>query len=443
MTTTTHFPLITHSSLDAAVAYRNGSVITARQFLHDTDKVASTLPEKRHILNTCQDRYHFALGFAATLIADCISLMPSSLTAETLRSLQSLAPNYITLDDDEINKHLQADTPLHQHEITKIPQVKASQLAAWVFTSGSTGSPVPHAKRWGSLVKNVRIEGERLGLLDGANHTIIGTVPPQHMYGFESTVLVALQSGNAFDAGRPFYPADIHNAITATPQPRLLVTTPYHLHSLLASEIEVAAVNLIVSATAPLPKELAVEAESRLQSHLLEIYGCTETGQLATRRPAESAEWQLFDGIQLTMEGEKVTASGGHIERPITISDRLEITRHNHFLLHGRSEDMINIAGKRSSLSYLNHQAIAVEGVEDAVFFMPNSKTENPISRLTLFVVAPTLDRRSLMQALRDRIDPVFLPRPIIFVDALPRSKTGKLPQAALMALVEANAGKS
>ncbi len=443
MSTTTHFPLITHSSLDAAVAYRNGSVITARQFLHGAHKVASTLPEKRYILNTCQDRYHFALGFAATLIADCISLMPSSLTTETLRSLQRLAPNYITLDDDDINKRLQADTPPHQQEITKVPQVKAAQLAAWVFTSGSTGSPVPHPKRWGSLVKNVRIEGKRLGLQDGANHTIIGTVPPQHMYGFESTVLVALQSGNAFDAGRPFYPVDIHNTITATPQPRLLVTTPYHLHSLLASEIEVAAVNLIVSATAPLSKELAVEAEGRLQSHLLEIYGCTETGQLATRRPAESAEWQLFDGIQLTMEGDKVTASGGHIDQPITISDRLEITRHNHFLLHGRSEDMINIAGKRSSLSYLNHQAIAVEGVEDAAFFMPNNKTEKQISRLTLFVVAPTLDSRSLMRALRDRIDPVFLPRPIIFIDALPRSKTGKLPQAALIALVEANAEKS
>ena len=29
------------------------------------------------------------------------------------------------------------------------------------------------------------------------------------MYGFESTVLLALQSGNAFSAERPFYPADI------------------------------------------------------------------------------------------------------------------------------------------------------------------------------------------------------------------------------------------
>jgi acyl-coenzyme A synthetase/AMP-(fatty) acid ligase len=36
---------------------------------------------------------------------------------------------------------------------------------------------------------------------------------------------------------------------------------------------------------------------------------------------------------------------------------------------------------------------------------------------------------------LRERIDPVFLPRPLIFVDRLPRNDTGKLPQEALRTL--------
>ena len=59
-------------------------------------------------------------------------------------------------------------------------------------------------------------------LLDGRSHTLIGTVPPQHMYGFESTVLLALVSGNAFSAERPFYPADIAAAVAAAPRPRAL-----------------------------------------------------------------------------------------------------------------------------------------------------------------------------------------------------------------------------
>ena len=55
----------------------------------------------------------------------------------------------------------------------------------------------------------VRDGAAELGLLDGRSHALVGTVPAQHMYGFESTVLVALQTGNAFSAERPFYPADI------------------------------------------------------------------------------------------------------------------------------------------------------------------------------------------------------------------------------------------
>ena len=57
--------------------------------------------------------------------------------------------------------------------------------------------------------------------------------PAQHMYGFESTVLLALLSGNALSAERPFYPADVAAAVRRVPQPRVLVTTPIHLRTLL------------------------------------------------------------------------------------------------------------------------------------------------------------------------------------------------------------------
>ena len=42
---------------------------------------------------------------------------------------------------------------------------------------------------------------------------LVATVPAQHMYGFESTVLVAMLAGAAFDTERPFYPADIAAAL--------------------------------------------------------------------------------------------------------------------------------------------------------------------------------------------------------------------------------------
>ena len=59
------------------------------------------------------------------------------------------------------------------------------------------------------------------------------------------------------------------------------------------------------------------------------------------------------------------------------------------------------------------------------------------IPRLAAAVVAPTLSAATLMKHLRRRIDPVFLPRPLVIVERLPRNATGKLPQQALQALAD------
>jgi acyl-coenzyme A synthetase/AMP-(fatty) acid ligase len=42
------------------------------------------------------------------------------------------------------------------------------------------------------------------------------------------------------------------------------------------------------------------------------------------------------------------------------------------------------------------------------------------------------MTREALMNALRERIDAAFLPRPLRLVDALPRNATGKLPREAM-----------
>jgi acyl-coenzyme A synthetase/AMP-(fatty) acid ligase len=41
---------------------------------------------------------------------------------------------------------------------------------------------------------------------------------------------------------------------------------------------------------------------------------------------------------------------------------------------------------------------------------------------------------------MRQRIDAVFLPRPLIMVERLPRNATGKLPQQALQRLAKRHA---
>ncbi|MGB9130401.1 MAG: AMP-binding protein [Thiobacillus sp.] len=427
-------PLIAHRRPDAVMAWRGSTPVSVRQFLLEVEHVAGQLPPGRHVLNLCGDRYHFTVALAACIVSDRISLLPSTHTPEMVRQMQRIAPDVFCIADQGAGVDLPTfcypeSMPLPATH-PAIPEIDCAQVVAQVFTSGSTGLPVPHVKRWGSLVRNAQAEAERLGI--GADHAILGTVPPQHMYGLESTVLMPLQSGAALHAGRPFYPADICAALTSLPRPRMLVTTPYHLRALLTEQATLPAADQLLSATAPLSQELAREAESRFGAPLHEIYGCTETGQLASRRTTAGAEWHTLADVRLRRDGQTLWAEGGHIDSPTGLSDVIELTGDGQvsttFLLHGRHADLVNIAGKRTSLAYLNHQLNAIPGVQDGVFLLPREDSPDRIGRLTALVVAPGLTPAALTQALRERIDPVFLPRPLLFVDALPRNATGKLP---------------
>jgi acyl-coenzyme A synthetase/AMP-(fatty) acid ligase len=439
----TSIALLSHAAPTAVIAYRAGHPITAQRFLRDARHLARCLPGGQHVLNVCGDRYRFAVGLAACLITGRTSLLPSTLTPEVIRQLAAFAPETFCLTDD-----LECGIGLPQVQFVEpppgndagwaVPDIPLTQQAAVVFTSGSTGMPVPHRKTWGRLARCVRNGAARLGLLDGRPHVLVGTVPAQHMYGFEFTVLMPWLSGNAFCAERPFYPADVAAAVAAVPQPRALVTTPVHLRTLLESEVPMPPVDLLVSATAPLTQELARAVESKFHSTVQEVYGSTETGQIASRRTADSAAWRLWPDVQLTLSNGEVRAHGGHIEQPTVMPDVIEITGGDEFLLHGRTADMVNIAGKRSSFGYLNAQLNAIPGVVDGVFFLREGATgATGVARLGAVVVAPALSVAALTQELRRRIDAVFLPRPLIMVERLPRNATGKLPQHDLLHLAD------
>ena len=455
----TSVPLLGHASLDEIFAWRPAGTVRVRDFLAEVAALAGRLPAGNNLLNVCQDRYRFTVGFAAGLISGKTSLQPASQSAETLRQIQAACPDVVCLCDDDFDTldlprlDFPVNATVNPEKVAKIPVVPAEQIAACLFTSGSTGQPTPHTKTWGRLVKNARAEASRLGLF-AQTHSIVGTVPAQHSYGFESTVLLALHGNAPFWSGRPFYPQDIVCSLNAVPPPRLLVTTPFHLAALLGAGIEVPAVDLLLSATAPLSPKLAAEAESRLAAPLLEIYGSTESGQLASRRTTAGPTWELLADVQLDQADEQTheqtnnqsdeqannltAAFGGHVEGRVGLSDIIEILDNRHFLLHGRHADVVNIAGKRTSLAYLNHQIAAIPGVVDAAFFLPDDETPDGITRLAAFVVAPGLDNRQLIAALRQRVDPIFLPRPLVLLEKLPRNSTGKLPRTQLQTLYAA-----
>jgi acyl-coenzyme A synthetase/AMP-(fatty) acid ligase len=427
------------------LAYRAGTPIPVRQFLADVERVGAALGRRGHVLNVCSDRYHFTVGLAASLVGGLVSLLPPTRTPEVIAQLRRFAPDAFCLTDEaecdiELPRVRFPALPAAAPDASPaaalaVPRIDASRRAAWVFTSGSTGVPVPHEKTFGRMLECMRVEATRLGLGDDRSYAVVATVPPQHMYGLEASVLLPLASGNALAAEHPFYPADICATLAAVPRPRILISTPIHLRALMASGLELPDTDLIVSATAPLATQLAGEVEQRCRTRLLEIYGSTETGSIAVRQPTATAEWLLWPRVTLESRGEETWAEGGHIEQPTRLYDVIEVTGADRFLLHGRVADLVNIAGKRSSLAYLNHQLNSIPGVLDGAFFHGSAAADAEVTRVGACVVAPGLNAAAIAAELRQRIDPVFLPRPLLLVASLPRTSTGKLPQEALRSL--------
>ena len=456
--TVTKLALTSHIAPDSIVAYQADRAtglavpISQKQFLSDVAQLAASFPANGHLLNLCKNRYRFMVGIAAALVSRKISLLPSTYTPTVIQQVRSFAPDVFCLIDDGYAPDIPSDllqitypdqlTP--SRNALPVPSIAAEQIAAYVFTSGTTGMPVPHAKTWGKLVENARVAQKRLQIETGT--TLIGTIPSQHMYGLEATVLLALHGGCALWAGHPFHPAEVSACLQNARQPRVLVTTPVHLRALLNAGLEYSPVQGILCATAPLPKSVAMSAEQCLKGPLTEIYGSTETGQLATRCTTHTAQWHLHEGIALELENGNYYAFGGHVEERVALNDIIVPQGEHHFLLQGRSADLVNIAGKRSSLSYLGHQLMAIDGVLDGCYFMPQATVgadagELPdamlpdTTRLCAVVVAPGMQPKDILRALRQRIDAVFLPRPLVMLDKLPRNATGKLPQAVLQAL--------
>jgi acyl-coenzyme A synthetase/AMP-(fatty) acid ligase len=123
----------------------------------------------------------------------------------------------------------------------------------------------------------------------------------------------------------------------------------------------------------------------------------------------------------------------------VPLADALEAStdplRAGRFRLLGRHSDVVKLGGRRASLAELNRVLLGVEGVEDGAFLAPDDLENNPASRLSAFVVAPTRTPDGIIGALRGRVEAVFLPRPVVLVPSLSRDRLGKLPRRALLEL--------
>lgn len=437
-----YLPLL-HADGERTLLWHRGEPVGVASFLADVQQVAAQLPSAEAAVNLCEDRYAFLVAFCAIVLRGQINLLPSSRAPQAVDDAMRAHPGCYALGDQPLEpaphgyRRLPALGVAAPDGDLAIPLVPANQIVAIGYTSGSTGAPGANPKTWRSFQAS---NAGNLAMLVATVPTpfnLVATVPPQHMYGIEMSVLLPLLGNASVHGGRPFLPADVAAALAEIPAPRVLVTTPIHLRALVESGIALPALAAMVSATAPLPTALAQAAEQRFGAPLLEVFGSTETCVFASRRSASEDDWSLYQGVQLHPQPDGTLVDAPQLERPVSLADIVSLSHEGRrFRLHGRHADLLEIAGKRASLGDLTRRLLAVPGVRDGVVFQLEGGDALDVHRIAALAVAPGLDEHTILDALRRAIDPVFLPRPLRLVSALPRNETGKLPRAALLALL-------
>ncbi|BCT92154.1 AMP-ligase [Lysobacter helvus] len=425
---------------DRSVVFSAAGDVALSRFLDQVRGVAEWLPAGCHAINLCEDRYRFLVAFCAVALRGQVNLLPPSRAPAAVDEAMTAHPDSYCIGDDALSpapaRYLRLPDVLPERA-GDLPMLDDDALVAIGYTSGSTGRPHPNPKTWGSFRRSTAQNLAALSDLwpEGDAH-IVATVPPQHMYGMEMSVLLPLLGPVSVHAARPFFPEDVAQALSHARAPRILVTTPVHLRALVAAGCTLPPLRAIVSATAPLSAALALEAEQRFGCEVREVFGSTETCVIARRRTACETAWTPLPGVRVAPQPDGTAVHAPHLEAPVVLADLVEVEPDGRFHLRGRNADLLEIAGKRASLGDMTRKLLAIPGVEDGVVFQLDGGDAG-VRRIAALAVAPTLCEADILAALRRTIDPVFLPRPLKRVAELPRNETGKLPREALAELLK------
>lgn len=312
-----------------------------------------------------------------------------------------------------------------------------------IFTSGSSGRPKAIRKHWYQLLNELDTLENTFGEgLDKALFT--GTVGHQHIYGLLFRLLWPLA------AGRPLLSAPLREDSgvleLATAEPVVWVASPAHLKRLHddAPWAEARGLKAIFSSGAPLPADAATRLRHLAGRDAIEVYGSSETGGVAWRRQGDNNAWTPLPGLGLEAEDSVTVLRSPHLppgER-YTLDDSLEILPDGRFRLLGRLDRVAKVEGKR-----ISPEAVAAALGEHPRVAEARVLQQTGEQRLSAVLVLTDAGRQALRNQgrailardwrryLRDRVDPLAIPRRWRYPLALPETAQGKVPRRALEAL--------
>lgn len=366
--------------------------------------------------------------------ADCKTVLRSLLSAELAAYRKTPAPDWHTLPTiDSLERlHLAACTNeffcLHETGVedrllmtpnfddwASIVAQAINDTSGLTFrTSGSTGSPSAHLHRWADIEAEADALAHRFASRMPINR-VISWLPLHHLYGF--------MLGIALPKVASIPCINVENvALPSLSSGDLLVTIPPRWDYLATSRNIWPANVMGVTSTAPMSVATSMTLRDRGLTGLLDIYGSTETGGVATRWHQEEpyrllAHWKYVDA-------QHIRRADGHTTTPLL--DNVHWYDEHTFTLQGRHDDVVVVGGVNVSPQHVAQQLRALESVAECAI-----RTTGPAAKLRLkaFVVPQnsqqeTADAIAQATALWPAAE---RPVQINYGDALPTNAMGKL----------------
>lgn len=321
------------------------------------------------------------------------------------------------------------------------------QCRLTLCTSGSSGAAKLIDKNLRQLANEVLALEQLWGAqLQGA--TVVASVSPQHIYGLLFCVLWPLCAGRAFLRRTQTFPEDMQRE--SLQQPAFIWVASPALLKRMGDNLDwpaLSRVRQVFSSGGPLPGEAAQLLQQRLGRWPTQIYGSSETGGVAWREGDEL--WQPFAGIELDQnEAGALNLSSPYLplgQREQT-ADAVEIEADGRFRLLGRLDRIVKLEEKRISLPQLEQALLEHDWVSDVRLGVINGRRAYLGAVLALSPrgvhALRNQGRRVLTEALREHLAghcaAIALPRRWRLLKQLPYSSQGKLPQAAVDAVLSA-----
>ena len=398
-------------------------------------KILSRRCGERTLCLCTENKAVIAACVLASLTEACQLILSYSFSAHALLEMYEAVGFNAAIADhpEEMPAGVEIITPLPGSMVDINPETIRDPDKPFLrlFTGGSTGKP----KVWSKSPRNLFSEAfylkEKFAISD--KDLFVATVPPYHIYGLLFSVLVPFVAHARLLPDIYTFPQEIIST-TNKNKASVMVSVPIHYRAMKVDNLSAPSLKVAFSSSGVLDRSDGLHFHKKTGLGITEIYGSTETGGIATRCISEHTDsWKPFDIVSWKSIGKRLSIKSDfaspEMERDTDgyclTGDEVREDKDNRFVLLGRADGIVKVAGKRVDLMDVQNKIRTLPTVRDAIVVsLPAEKGRESVIAA---VVACDLTETHLKKLLMDMLEPYAIPRRVKIVSSIAAAATGKI----------------